>query len=87
MKLGIIMTQFSVIYVTNGITRDVLIWTLNNTKNLKKIHCPGTVQTVQWEYLSQLYLIKAYKLFFLEGLLRLYLYHFQNRLTRKLQKS
>ena len=28
-------------------------------KNLKKIHCSGTVQTVQWKYLSQLYLIKA----------------------------
>ena len=53
------MTQFSVIYVTNGITRDVLILTLNNTKNSKKIHCPGTVQTVQWKYFSQLYLIKS----------------------------
>ena len=31
----------------------------NDMKNLKKIHCPGTVQTVQWKYLSQLYLIKA----------------------------
>ena len=49
----------SIQYVTNGITLDVLILTLNNTKNLKKIHCPGTVQTVQWKYLSQLYLIKA----------------------------
>ena len=36
----------SIHYVTNGITLDVLILTLNNTKNLKKIHCPGTVQTV-----------------------------------------
>ena len=59
MKLEIMIIQFNVIYVTNGITRDVLILMLNNTKNLKKIHSPGTVQTVQWKYLSQLYLIKA----------------------------
>ena len=39
----------------SGITLDVLILTLNN----KKIHCPGTVQTVQWKYLSYVYLIKA----------------------------
>ena len=51
--------SFSVTYATSGITLDILILTLNNTKSLKKIHCPGTVQTVQWKYLSQLYLINV----------------------------
>ena len=32
---------------------------LNNTKNFEKFHCPGTVETAQWKYLSQHYLIKA----------------------------
>ena len=36
-KLEIIMIQFSVTYVTSGITLGVLILTLNNTKNVKKI--------------------------------------------------
>ena len=40
------MIQFSVTCVTSAITSAVLILTLNNTKNLKKIQCPGTVQTV-----------------------------------------
>ena len=57
--LEVMMIQFSVTYVTSGITLDDFLLRLNNTKNLIKIHCPGTVQTVQWKYFSQLYLIKA----------------------------
>ena len=45
--------------VTSGITLDVLILVLNNMKNLKKTHYPGSVHTVQWKYLSQHSLIKA----------------------------
>ena len=46
MKLEIMVIQFSVTYVTSGMTLNVLILTLSNTKNLKKIHCPSTAQTV-----------------------------------------
>ena len=61
MKLEIMTTQFSVTYVTSGITLDILILALNNTKNLKNIHHPGTVQTMQWKYLSKHYLNKGLK--------------------------
>ena len=54
----------------------VLILALKNTKNLKKIRNPDTIQTVQWIYLSRHYLIKTYNLSFWEALLKLYLNHF-----------
>ena len=86
MNLEITMIQFSVTSVTSEITPDALILTLNNTKNWRKIHCPGTFQTVQWKYLSTLS-NKGLKISFLEAPLKLYLNHCQKRFTRKLQKS
>ena len=46
------MIQFSVTCVTSAITLDALILTLNNTKNFKKIQCPGTVQSNKNTFLN-----------------------------------
>ena len=54
MKLEI-MIPFSVTYVTGGITLDVLIFALNNLKNLKKDplpwYCPNCAMKISFSTL------------------------------------
>ena len=59
---------------------------IEKCKNFETIHYPGTVKTVQPKHLSWHYLVKSYKLYFLEALLKFLVNHFQMHLTRKLQK-